>query len=222
VTVIRVLIVDDHDLVRAGIRALLDRCSDIEVIGEAGDGREALILIGQTRPDVVLLDISLPELNGLEVALRVKHEFPDVRTLFLSMHTNEEYVQRALKIGAAGYVLKRATTGELELAIRSAVKGRLFLSPAISKKLPEGFVCLEKGRKKETSVDTYDRLTPRQREILQLVAEGYSTKEIAWKLSLSFNTVSVHRTNLMERLEIHDLAGLVRYAIQTGIIHSDG
>ena len=130
---IRVLIVDDHDLVRAGIRALLDRSADIEVVGEAGDGREALSVIGQTEPDVVLLDISLPQLNGLEVALRVKQEFPAVRVLFLSMHMNEEYVARALKIGAAGYVLKRATTGELELAIRSAKNGKTFLSPAIAK-----------------------------------------------------------------------------------------
>ena len=222
---IRVLVVDDHDLVRAGIRALLDRSADIEVIGEAGDGREALRLIGKTNPDVVLLDISLPELNGLEVALRVRQEFPGVRILFLSMHMNEEYVARALKIGAAGYLLKRATTGELELAIRLAKKGKIFLSPAISRKAyddnPTGSDRSDGGHKKEPASDTYDRLTPRQREILQLVAEGHSTKEIARKLSLSFNTVSVHRTNLMERLDIHDLASLVRYAIQTGIIQPE-
>jgi DNA-binding NarL/FixJ family response regulator len=219
---IRVLIVDDHDLVRAGIRALLDRSDGIEVVGEAGDGREALSVIGQTEPDVVLLDISLPQLNGLEVALRVKQEFPAVRVLFLSMHMNEEYVARALKIGASGYVLKRATTGELELAIRSAKNGKTFLSPAIAKAMTiDNGAGSEKRLKNELLADTYERLTSRQREILQLVAEGYSTKEIAQKLSLSFNTVSVHRTNLMERLGIHDLAGLVRYAIQTGIILSE-
>jgi len=219
---IRVLIVDDHDLVRAGIRALLDRSSDIEVVGEAGDGREALDLIARTAPDVVLLDISLPGLNGLDVALKAKQVFPGVRILFLSMHMNEEYVARALKIGAAGYVLKRATTGELEHAIRSAKKGDTFLSPAISRRMfPDDEAAAGKGYESLPAAKSHNRLTPRQREILQLVAEGYSTKEIARKLSLSFNTVSVHRTNLMERLDIHDLASLVRYAIQVGIIRPE-
>lgn len=221
---IRVAIVDDHDLVRAGIRALLDKSPDIEVVGEAGDGREALRLIGQTEVDVVLLDISLPELNGIEVALRVRLEHPGVRVLFLSMHMNEEYVAQALKIGAAGYVLKRATTGELERAIRSAKNGKVFLSPAISEILDhDRNMGSGNGHRKECGIaDAHDRLTPRQREILQLIAEGFSTKEIAHKLGLSFNTVSVHRTNLMDRLGIHDLAGLVRYAIQAGIVHPEG
>jgi DNA-binding NarL/FixJ family response regulator len=220
---IRVLIVDDHDLVRAGIKALLDKSVDIEVVGEAGDGREALAMIDEVSPDVVLLDISLPELNGLEVALRVRHEFPEVHVLFLSMHTNEEYVAQALKIGASGYVLKRATTGELEFAIRSAKRGETFLSPAVSKRVLADYVVrLDGTHERKAAGNTYDKLTPRQREILQLIAEGYSSKEIAQKLGVSFNTVAVHRANLMERLDIHDLAGLVRYAIQSGIVHSDG
>jgi DNA-binding NarL/FixJ family response regulator len=218
----RVLIVDDHDLVRAGIKALLDRSSDITVVGEAGDGRQALELIEQLRPNVVLLDISLPELNGLEVALKVKQTHPDVRILFLSMHANEEYVAQALKLEVAGYLLKRATTGELEFAIRAARKGETFLSPAISKRVLSDYVGrLEGGRKKPRPNGAYNRLTPRQREILQLIAEGYSTKEIAQKLEVSFNTVAVHRANLMDRLDIHDLAGLVRYAIQEGIVHPE-
>jgi DNA-binding NarL/FixJ family response regulator len=218
---IKVLIVDDHDLVRAGIRSLLDKSVDIKVIGEAGDGREALRLIGELQPNVVLLDISLPELNGLEVALKVKHDYPSVRVLFLSMHDNEEYVAQALRIEAAGYVLKRATTGELEFAIRSANKGEMFLSPAISKKVLADYVDrLDGGRRKDPVDNAYKKLTPRHREILQLIAEGYSTKEIALKLGLSFNTVAVHRANIMDRLNIHDLAGLVRYAIQAGISRS--
>jgi DNA-binding NarL/FixJ family response regulator len=220
---VRVLVVDDHDLVRAGIRALLDKSPDINVVGEAGGGREALRLIGDLDPDVVLLDISLPELNGLEVAEKVRKEFPRTRILFLSMHANEEYVAQALKVGAVGYVLKRATTGELEFAIRSAKKGEIFLSPAISNKVLADYVARLRGDDKRASdANPYDKLTARQREILQLIAEGRSTKEIARTLQVSFNTVAVHRAHLMKRLDIHDLAGLVRYAIQSGIIASDG
>ncbi len=222
VKTIRVLIVDDHDLVRAGIKALLEKSTDIEVVGEAGDGREALTMIAKLLPDVVLLDISLPELNGLEVALKIRHDFPGVRVLFLSMHTNEEYVAQALKIGASGYLLKRATTGELEFAVRSAQRGETFLSPAVSKKVVADYVLRLDGKRKPEELPTaYDKLTARQREILQLIAEGYSTKKIAGKLKVSFNTVAVHRANLMERLDIHDLAGLVRYAIQSGLVYSE-
>jgi len=220
---IRVLIIDDHELVRAGIRALLEKSEDIRVVGEAGEGHEALACIRKTNPDVALLDISLPGLNGLEVAAKARRDFPRVRIVFLSMHSNEEYVLQALKIGASGYVLKQASTRELELAVRSAKKGETFLSPAISNTVVQDYMArLKGGRARKAGVNPFEVLTSRQREILQLIAEGLSSKEIAQKLGLSINTIEVHRANLMDRLNIHDIAGLVRYAVQTGIIEVKG
>ena len=220
---IRVLLIDDHELVRSGIRALLEKSEDIRVVGEAGEGHEALACIRETNPDVVLLDISLPGLNGLEVAAKARKDSPRLRIVFLSMHANEEYVLQALKIGASGYVLKQSSTRELELAVRSAKKGETFLSPAISNTVVSDYMArLKGGNVKKPGANPYEVLTSRQREILQLIAEGFSSKEIAQKLSLSINTIEVHRANLMDRLNIHDIAGLVRYAIQTGIIEVKG
>jgi DNA-binding NarL/FixJ family response regulator len=215
---IRILVVDDHTLMRSGIRALLEKSEDLRVVGEAGDGHEALRLIKELDPRVVLLDISIPGLNGLEVAAKVRKEHPSIRVVFLSMHSSEEYILKALNVGAAGYVLKDATTNELELAVRAATKGETFLSPAVSTKIVGNY--LERFSKDEapSTSRSLQLLTPRQREILQLVAEGYTTKDIAKKLGLSINTVEVHRANLMERLNIHDIAGLVRYAISAGIV----
>ncbi len=220
---IRVLLIDDHELVRSGIKALLEKSEDIRVVGEAGEGHEALECIRETNPDVVLLDISLPGLNGLEVAAKARKDSPRLRIVFLSMHSNEEYVLQALKIGASGYVLKQSSTRELELAVRSAKKGETFLSPAISNTVVSDYMArLKGGNVKKPGANPYEVLTSRQREILQLIAEGFSSKEIAQKLSLSINTIEVHRANLMDRLNIHDIAGLVRYAIQTGIIEVKG
>ena len=220
---IRVLLIDDHELVRSGIKALLEKSEDIRVVGEAGEGHEALECIRETNPDVVLLDISLPGLNGLEVAAKARKDFPRLRIVFLSMHSNEEYVLQALKVGASGYVLKQASTRELELAVRSAKKGETFLSPAISNTVVSDYMArLKGGPVRKPGVNPYEVLTSRQREILQLIAEGFSSKEIAQKLGLSINTIEVHRANLMDRLNIHDIAGLVRYAIQTGIIEVKG
>jgi DNA-binding NarL/FixJ family response regulator len=220
---IRVLLIDDHELVRSGIKALLEKSEDIRVVGEAGEGHEALACIRETNPDVVLLDISLPGLNGLEVAAKARKDSPRLRIVFLSMHSNEEYVLQALKIGASGYVLKQSSTRELELAVRSAKKGETFLSPAISNTVVSDYMArLKGGNVKKPGANPYEVLTSRQREILQLIAEGFSSKEIAQKLSLSINTIEVHRANLMDRLNIHDIAGLVRYAIQTGIIEVKG
>jgi DNA-binding NarL/FixJ family response regulator len=220
---IRVLLIDDHELVRSGIKALLEKSEDIRVVGEAGEGHEALACIKETNPDVVLLDISLPGLNGLEVAAKARKDSPRLRIVFLSMHANEEYVLQALKIGASGYVLKQSSTRELELAVRSAKKGETFLSPAISNTVVSDYMArLKGGNVKKPGANPYEVLTSRQREILQLIAEGFSSKEIAQKLGLSINTIEVHRANLMDRLNIHDIAGLVRYAIQTGIIEVKG
>ena len=220
---IRVLLIDDHELVRSGIKALLEKSEDIKVVGEAGEGHEALECIRETNPDVVLLDISLPGLNGLEVAAKARKDSPRLRIVFLSMHSNEEYVLQALKIGASGYVLKQSSTRELELAVRSAKKGETFLSPAISNTVVSDYMArLKGGNVRKPGANPYEVLTSRQREILQLIAEGFSSKEIAQKLGLSINTIEVHRANLMDRLNIHDIAGLVRYAIQTGIIEVKG
>jgi DNA-binding NarL/FixJ family response regulator len=222
-TSIRVLLADDHTLVRAGIRALLQNLGGIQVVAEADDGREALRLIERLRPDVVLMDIAMPGLNGLEAAARATKEFPQVRVIILSMHANEEYVLQALRAGAAGYLLKGARTLELELAVTSVARGEIYLSPAASKHVVLDYVQRSGG---ETSGGGWEarspeRLTPRQREILQLIAEGHTTKEIAGQLSISVKTVEMHRAQLMDRLGIHDVAGLVRYAIRMGLIAPD-
>lgn len=209
---VRVVLADDHALVRSGMRALVEQMRGIEVVGEARDGREALALVERLRPHVVLMDITMPELNGLEAAERLRRERPDVRIVLLSMHADEAYVARALDVGAHGYVLKSADAGELELAIRSAVRGDAYLSPAIARTLTQGG--LQHGHDGPP-------LSPRQREILQLIAEGNSTKEIAAKLRLSVKTVETHRAHVMQRLGIRDVAGLVRYAIRIGLIRAD-
>ena len=212
---IRLLIAEDHALVRAGLRSLLSQIPDVEVVGEASSGREALDLVAREHPDIVLMDVSMPDLNGLEAAARIARQFPRVRTIILSMHAVEEYVHQALKAGAAGYLLKDADPSELAVAIRSVARGETYLSPAVAKFVVAGFV---RGGRVEPSGLPLDRLTPRQREVLQLVAEGRSTKDIAQALDLSVKTVETHRAEIMRRLDIHDLAGLVRFAVRTGLI----
>jgi DNA-binding NarL/FixJ family response regulator len=210
---IRILLADDHTLVRAGIRSLVQSLPGVQVVAEAGDGREALSLIETHQPDVALLDIAMPGLNGLEVAAQVADNFPFVRVLILSMHATEEYVLRALRAGAAGYLLKDADTAELELAIKAVTNGETYLSPAVSKHVTEYVRRIGEGEH-----STLERLTPRQREVLQLVAEGHTTQEIARLMNLSVKTVETHRTQLMDRLDIHDIAGLVRYAVREGLV----
>ncbi len=209
---IRVLLADDHTLVRAGFRNMLQKIDSVEVVAEANNGREALALIDQHRPDVVLMDIAMPALNGLEAVTRASEDFPNVRVVILSMHANEEYVLRALKAGAAGYLLKDADPAELELAVKAAYQGETFLSPLVSKKVTE-YVRRTGGER-----SSLDRLTSRQREVLQLIAEGKTSREIAYNLDISVKTVGTHRTKLMKRLGIHDIAGLVRYAIRMGLV----
>jgi DNA-binding NarL/FixJ family response regulator len=215
-TPIRVLIADDHALVRAGLRALATSLKDVQVVGEAADGRQALALVKEHRPDVVLMDFSMPGLNGLEAAMRIGKDYPEVRVLMLSAHSNEEYVCQALRAGVAGYLLKDSGTAELELAIRAVAGGQTFLSPAVSKHVINDYV-----RRVGGEAGSLEILTPRQREILQMIAEGQTTKEIARTLHLSGKTVETHRTQLMERLNIHDVAGLVRYAVRVGLVQSE-
>ncbi len=213
---IRVMLVDDHNLVRAGIRALLAPIPEIEVVGEAANGREALDLIQTQPPDVVLMDIAMPGLNGLDTAARVTKGFPGVRIIILSMHANEEYVLQALRAGATGYLLKDADTAELELAIKAVARGETYLSPAVSKHVIDDYLQRVNG-----DVNPLDRLTPRQREVLQLIAQGYTTKEIALTLGVGVKTIETHRSRLMDQLDIHDVAGLVRYAIRVGLVPPD-
>lgn len=211
--IIRVVLVEDHDLVRAGIRALLETVPGIEVVAEAGEGDQALALIESYQPDVVLMDIGLPETNGLELTACARERFPQVQVIILSMHANEEYVAQALRVGATGYLLKNASTGELELAVKAVAQGESYLSPPVSRQLVEDY-----ARRARGEPDLLDRLTPRQREVLRLIAEGNTTQQIAQHLKISPKTVEAHRTQLMQRLEIYDVPGLVRYAIQVGLL----
>jgi len=210
---IRLLLADDHVLVRAGIRALLEKIPNVEVVGEAGTGREALQLIKSESPHLVLMDIAMRELGGLEALPRITKDFPNVRVIILSAHANEEYVIRALRSGAAGYMLKDAATAELELAIKSVSEDKTYLSPSISRTVIDSYLERVGGQ-----LSPLEQLTPRQREILQLIAEGKNTKEIAYDLAISVKTVESHRLQLMERLNIRGVPGLVRYAVRSGLV----
>jgi DNA-binding NarL/FixJ family response regulator len=218
----RVLLADDHTLVRAGIRGLIATMPEVEIVGEAGDGQQALALILETRPDIALVDVSMPGLNGLDLAARVAREAPRTRVAILSMHGTPGHVAQALRAGVKGYVLKDAAAEELPLLLRAVMRGETYLSSAISKQLVDSYLDRE-GKAKATPPEgvPLDSLTPRQREILQLVAEGKSTKEVARILNLSVKTVEAHRGQIMSRLEIHDLASLVRYAIRTGLVSAE-
>jgi DNA-binding NarL/FixJ family response regulator len=210
---VRILLADDHTLLRAGIRSLLEKMPGVEVTGEAADGREALNLVKAQLPNVVLMDIAMAGLNGLEATARIVRDFPAVKVIILSMHANEEYVLQTLRAGASGYLLKDAATAELELAIQAVARGDTYLSPAISRRVIEDYLGRTSGEK-----GPREQLTSRQREILQLIAEGKSTKEIAFVLSVSVKTVETHRMQLMDRLGIHDVPGLVRHAMRMGLV----
>jgi DNA-binding NarL/FixJ family response regulator len=212
----RVLLADDHRLVRKGFRSLLDKIPSVHVVAEASDGREALDLIGKLRPQIALLDIAMPNLNGLEALIRIVKEFPETRVIILSMHSNEEYIIKALHSGALGYVLKDAAVGELKLAIQTVARNKVFLGSSISGGNVRHYL-----ERPDDAEKPLAQLTPRQREILQLIAEGKSTKEIGYMLQISPKTVDAHRAQIMERLNIRDLAGLVRYAIRSGMVSSD-
>lgn len=207
------LLADDHTLVRAGIRALLERTQEIEVVAEAGDGYETLDLIGQHKPDLVLLDMMMPGLSGLEVLAKIKEDSPSIRVIILSVHDTEEYAVKALRGGADGYLPKKAAIGELEEAIEKVMRGEEYVSREISGGTGLDYKSATAG---ERSIST--ELTPRQRDVLKLIAEGRSTKQIAEVMNISAKTVETHRALLMNRLNIHDVAGLVRYAIKMGMV----
>jgi DNA-binding NarL/FixJ family response regulator len=215
--VTRILLADNHTLVRAGIRSLLEGLSGVTVVGEAADGREALVLIKDRNPDVVFMDVAMDGMNGLEATRRAVKNFPRVRVIILSIHSNEEYVSQALRAGASGYMLKDAAPSELEIAIQAVTSGATYLSPAVSRRVLDEYL----RRVGEEEATPLEMLTPRQREVLQLIAEGCSTKDIALKLDLGIKTVETHRMQLMERLDIHEIAGLVRYAIRNGLVSSE-
>lgn len=212
VTPIRVLLAEDHALVRSGIRALLEGLAGIQVVAEAGDGYETLELAATRHPDVVLMDISMPGLNGLEVTARLTKAHPGTPVLVLSMHREVEYVSQALRMGAAGYLLKDGSGPELEIAVRAVARGDRYLSPAISQPVIDEYV------NHPGKAGPLELLTARQREVLQLIAEGYSSKQVAQKLRLGIKTVETHRAQLMKRLGVHSIAGLVRYAVHAGMI----
>jgi DNA-binding NarL/FixJ family response regulator len=211
---IRVLLADDHTLVRAGLRSLLAATAGVEVVGEASNGVEAERLVIELRPDVALMDVSMPELNGIEATRRLTKLQPRPRILVVSMHSNPEYVRQALIAGAQGYVLKDAEPHELRMALSAVARGEAWISPAIAQSVVDDVV-------RSKGSGPCEALTPRQREVLQLVAEGQSTQRIARRLRLSVKTVETHRAQIMQRLDIHHVAGLVRYALRKGIIPPD-
>ena len=213
-TQIRVLLADDHKLVRAGIRSLLERMPEVGVVAEASDGREAIRLVEKHEPEVVLMDLAMPELNGLEATRHLSLTFPKIRVLVLSIYEDQEHVYQALVAGAAGYLLKGAATDELELAIRSVARGETYLSPPVSKP-----VIMEYIRRTNIGLNSRERLSPRQIQVLKLIAEGRTTKQAALELAISVKTVETHRAALMKRIGVHDVAGLVRYAVKIGLVN---
>lgn len=213
---IRVVLADDHRMLREGLRALLERQDDIEVVGEAADGREAVRLASQLRPDVVVMDVSMPLLNGIEATRQIRRDCPTTRVLTLTVHESQDYVAQLLAAGASGYIIKRAGGDELVSAVRAVHRGEAFLHPSIAKVVIQDYVQrLQAGR----GLSAQEVLTEREREVLQLIAEGYTNREIADLLHLSIKTVQNHRSNIMRKLDLHDRGELIKYAIQQGIIH---
>ena len=209
----RIFLCDDHPIVLAGLHTLIEAEQDFEIAGQASNGIDALRLIHEAKPDVAILDISMKELNGIDALVRIKADQPSVRVLMLSMHTTEDFVRRALKAGADGYIVKDSAPLELKLGIEAVMRGESYISPRVSRQLLSGLT--GGGTPTESSIDA---LTPRQREILQMIAEGRSTKEIAFTLEVSAKTVESHRAALMERLGIRDVAGLVIFAVRHGLV----
>jgi two-component system response regulator NreC len=210
-----VVIAEDHTILREGLRALLSSQQDLKVVGEAQDGREAIRCVQNSAPDVILMDLSMPRMNGLDAIREIKKTNPDTKIIALTVHKTEEYVLATLQAGADGYVLKDATHSELVMAIMNVLGGNRYLSPGVSEKVIDGYL---KGRGALKSQSAWDTLTQREREILKLIAEGYKNKDIADYLCISLKTVEKHRTNLMNKLDLHNVAALTALAIDKGLI----
>ena len=211
----RILIVEDHTLLRQGLRAMISADPDLEVVGEADNGRDAIKLAGSLSPGLVLMDLSMPGTNGTESIVEIKRRFPAIKVLVLTVHKAEEYIREALKAGADGYVLKHATLAELLLAIKSVLKGKTYLSPDIAEQVVSGYLF---GGKSLNAVSVWDSITLREREVLKLIAEGHPNKYIANYLCVSVKTIEKHRSNLMKKLDMHNAASLAVFAIEKGMI----
>jgi len=212
---LRILLADDHVVVRTGLRALLERQPNLEVVGESENGRETVELVASLGPDVVVMDVAMPVLNGIEATKTILTQRPATAVVILSMHADESYVMRALKAGARGYLLKDSAAADLISAIQAVSQNKSFFSPKVSRILAEDYV---RVLKQKGAVDSYDLLTSREREILQLLAEGKSNKEVANMLNLSLYTVETHRTHILQKLNLHSVPDLILYAVRKGII----
>ncbi len=213
---IRVLLAEDHTIVRKGLRSLLDDEAEIEVVGEAEDGQQAIQKTEQLSPDVVVMDITMPVLNGLEATRQIKKLWPGVKVVVLTVHSTEEHIFQILRAGASGYVVKQGAVHELLQAIRAAYRGDTFLSPIISRQAVD-----EYGQRATAMEDKYDKLTSREREVLQMIAEGHTNREIAGRLHITVKTVEAHRSRLMDKLDLRSIAELTRYALRKGMIEQD-
>ncbi len=212
---VRIVLADDHTILREGLRALLSADPDFEIIGEAGNGREAVRCVEKLGPDLLLMDLSMPRMSGMDAISEIKKRYPETKIIALTVHKTEEYLLSTLQAGVDGYVLKDATHDELVMAIHNVMAGKPYLSPGISDKVIEGYL---EGKEGSLSVSSWQRLSQREREVLKLIAEGYKNKEIAEDLCISLKTVEKHRANLMKKLDLHNAAGLTVYAMKRGLV----
>ena len=214
--IIKIVLAEDHTILREGLKALLSSDPQFEIIGEAADGREAVRCVEKLGPNLILMDLSMPRMSGMEAIREIKKRCPDIRIIALTVHKTDEYLHTSLQAGADGYVLKDATHEELMLAIKKVMKGQSYLSPGVSGKVIEGYL---EGKETVLSDSPWERLSPREREVLKLIAEGYKNKEIADDLCISLKTVEKHRANLMKKLDLHNAAALTVYAMQKGLVN---